>query len=354
MKQISAGMTTHLGQVTTSLAMLWRITRRDGNNFYFTNHDVNIPFDDGDGLATYKSTSSFNPTAISNSTTLRVDNLDIEGVFNSGDVTETDLRAGRFDSAEVRISHVNWKNLADGFIRQKRGRFGNVVDTPSGIFRTELRSLSQELNQNIIDNYGPECPVDLGDSKCMVPIFPAVLGRSAEVKLGQSFRVDTAGGGSQSAYENRVYEVTTAGTTAGSQPTYDTTIGVTTTDGTAVLTARDAFMRDATILAVTGPRTFTITVSEARAVNDWFNQGGLTFEEGDNQNVTREIRDWDQGTGQIDLFLPMPFLPVVGQRIRLYPGCDKRLVTCRDRFANVLNFRGYPHVPGPDGTLRVQ
>ena len=29
-------------------------------------------------------------------------------------------------------------------------------------------------------------------------------------------------------------------------------------------------------------------------------------------------------------------------------GCDKRLATCIDRFANVLNFRGEPYVPGQD------
>jgi hypothetical protein len=29
-------------------------------------------------------------------------------------------------------------------------------------------------------------------------------------------------------------------------------------------------------------------------------------------------------------------------------GCDKRLDTCIDRFANLLNFRGEPYVPGAD------
>ena len=33
-------------------------------------------------------------------------------------------------------------------------------------------------------------------------------------------------------------------------------------------------------------------------------------------------------------------------------GCDKRLETCRDRFANVVNFRGFPHIPGQDTVIR--
>lgn len=33
-------------------------------------------------------------------------------------------------------------------------------------------------------------------------------------------------------------------------------------------------------------------------------------------------------------------------------GCDRRLATCRERFDNVANFRGFPHIPGNDFVLR--
>jgi uncharacterized phage protein (TIGR02218 family) len=32
-------------------------------------------------------------------------------------------------------------------------------------------------------------------------------------------------------------------------------------------------------------------------------------------------------------------------------GCDRALATCRDRFGNVPNFRGFPHIPGTDFVL---
>ncbi len=31
--------------------------------------------------------------------------------------------------------------------------------------------------------------------------------------------------------------------------------------------------------------------------------------------------------------------------------CDKRFATCRDDFSNTENFRGFPHIPGPDFVL---
>jgi uncharacterized phage protein (TIGR02218 family) len=33
-------------------------------------------------------------------------------------------------------------------------------------------------------------------------------------------------------------------------------------------------------------------------------------------------------------------------------GCDKRIATCRAKFGNVVNFRGFPHMPGQDAVLR--
>ena len=43
-----------------------------------------------------------------------------------------------------------------------------------------------------------------------------------------------------------------------------------------------------------------------------------------------------------------PVAPALPVRVRLVEGCDRRLATCRDRFANAVNFRGFPHMPGND------
>jgi uncharacterized phage protein (TIGR02218 family) len=42
---------------------------------------------------------------------------------------------------------------------------------------------------------------------------------------------------------------------------------------------------------------------------------------------------------------------VVGDSLTLLAGCDKSFETCRDKFANHLNFRGFPHMPGNDIAL---
>ena len=39
---------------------------------------------------------------------------------------------------------------------------------------------------------------------------------------------------------------------------------------------------------------------------------------------------------------------MAGDRFRVVAGCDKRAETCRGKFGNFLNFRGFPHIPGDD------
>lgn len=360
MKTVSAGLQTHIDGVTTSLATLWRIVRKDGTEFFFTDHDKDILFD-GD---TYIASTGYTRTAIANDVSLAVDNLNVEGIFDSAEITEVDVRAGKFDFAEIFISIINYKSVVDGVIKMRRGHFGEVTLTKQGIFSTELRGLSQQLVQNIGELYQPECRADLGDSRCKVPVDPALRQDNFAYVVGDFIRVNTTGGTGQEIFENRIYECTIAGTSAGSAPTYDTVVGNTTVDGTATFTARQAWMRHAVVDTVTDNKTFTLTgaFDEVRAVDDYFNGGAIEFETGDNDDVILEMRDWVQSTRTVTVFLPAPFTVVSGDKLRLYPGCDKRSTTCITKFVipnstdfadgNIKNFRGEPFVPGPDELVR--
>lgn len=42
-----------------------------------------------------------------------------------------------------------------------------------------------------------------------------------------------------------------------------------------------------------------------------------------------------------------------GDTVTASPGCDKSFATCRDRFGNAANFRGFPHMPGIDRVAEV-
>ena len=49
---------------------------------------------------------------------------------------------------------------------------------------------------------------------------------------------------------------------------------------------------------------------------------------------------------------PPPSMLREGDMVELQEGCDRRLATCKERFGNVVNFRGEPHLPGNDVLTR--
>lgn len=81
----------------------------------------------------------------------------------------------------------------------------------------------------------------------------------------------------------------------------------------------------------------------------WFTQGVVEFLEGANIGIKRTVRLHEAGS--LILTLPLLKMPEIGETIRVYPGCDKRLDTCTNRFNNRARFRGAPFVPVPETSI---
>lgn len=149
-------------------------------------------------------------------------------------------------------------------------------------------------------------------------------------------------------YENRIYRVSKPGTTATGQPAYNTSVGSRTADGTAELTAVEAWTRHGVVATVIDRKTITATITESRSVDDWFTGGILTWESGANNGRTVEIVDYVHSTTTVTLFIDMNYDIQVGDKFRIQAGCDKFYNTCRDKFSNTDNFRGEPYLTGAD------
>lgn len=65
-------------------------------------------------------------------------------------------------------------------------------------------------------------------------------------------------------------------------------------------------------------------------------------------NAGLDVQLAGSGPDWVEPFEPLPFALAADTRVEMREGCDRRFATCRDRFANALNFRGEPHVPGSD------
>ncbi|EAR51074.1 hypothetical protein OG2516_04229 [Oceanicola granulosus HTCC2516] len=61
----------------------------------------------------------------------------------------------------------------------------------------------------------------------------------------------------------------------------------------------------------------------------------------------------EAGERVLVLWEPIRAPVVAGDALRLLPGCDKAAGTCREKFHNFMNFRGFPHIPGEDWLAAV-
>jgi len=82
----------------------------------------------------------------------------------------------------------------------------------------------------------------------------------------------------------------------------------------------------------------------------WFTGGLLTVTDGADAGRRARIALALAESGQILLSLDpsVGLAPAPGSAVTVSAGCDKAFSTCRTKFANGLNFRGFPHLPGND------
>lgn len=276
MRAIDPATQALLDSGATTFCRCWLVRRSDSVTLGFTDHDGDIAFDG----QVYRASTGLDAGALKTATGLSVDNASVVGALSDAGVTEDDIRAGRFDAAEVRQWLVNWREPAQRLLLF-RGTFGEITRTDGG-FEVELRGLAEALNTPLGRNLLKRCDAALGSSRCGVdlsdPAFSAIV--TVEALVGDGFRLAGLG-----AFE------------AG-----------------------------------------------------WFLGGGLVWLDRANAGLTGRVRaDRSDTTGRVFNLWEEPAFPVEpGDTARVTAGCDKLAATCRKKFDNFLNFRGFPHIPGED------
>ncbi len=275
MKVLPVALDAHLRSGATTLCWCWRLTRRDGVTFGFTDHDTALTFD---GTA-FEASAGFTASDIKDGVGLSVDNLEVTGALSSAALTDDDLAAGRYDDARVEIFRVNWADVSQRVL-MRSGSLGEVRRSGTA-FAAEVRGLQHYLQQPKGRLYQNTCDADLGDARCTVNLALA------------------------------------------------------------------AFRGTATIASVITARKFTVTGLSAFDP-DFFSRGLAVFTSGPAAGLKIEIKaHFKTGTVvTVELWAEAEGPPAVGDAFTVTAGCDKRIATCKARFSNAINFRGFPAMPG--------
>lgn len=284
MKTLPTALAAHYATGATTTAYGLRITRTDGDVFGFTSATESAVID---GVL-YDATQGLDIGSIVTSAGFAVDNLELTTLDDGSLFTHSDVIGGRWQNAAFLIFRYNWASTSDGTEPIMAGTVGNV-ELRRGSIVAELRGLQQYLQQPIGNVTTRTCRARFAD-------FPA-------------------------PNQNNLCRLTAA--------------NYTETGEVTAVTSRQTITVDFGSLSPTLP-------------NDWFGEGVLTWTSGTNEGLRVKVKSYT-AAGVIGLMLPLPTDPQVGDTFEVVAGCRKRLQEdCRDKFDNVLNFQGEPHLPGVD------
>ena len=145
-----------------TIALCWRVERRDGVTIGLTAHDRDLVID---GLV-YRAAPGMTPSAVTRSASLDADSMDVTGALTHSAISEADLLAGRWDGARVSLFATDWTDpaeqvpLGDGVI--------GAVEIQGDALTAELRGAAASLERPVVEETSPECRAELGDARCRV------------------------------------------------------------------------------------------------------------------------------------------------------------------------------------------
>ena len=344
-----------------TVCMCLKINRVDGTIEGYTEHDKDIAFNigDGDGEITYDAgTGAIRSALEQTGDVTQVDDSEITVFLQSAGFDPDNIRAGRYDFAAFRMFLVNHQDLTNGRIDLASGWLSQVT-IKDEIATCELLGLTSALEREIVRQYGQKCDADFddsaGDNKCGVRADPPAWAATTAYTVREDRDAKTGSVVKPlAAFNDRHFKCTTAGTSDGSEPAWDTTIGNTTAEGggsTVVWTTIQALTLVAVVATVVSQREVTLTVSTDAAAPLMID-GRLRWASGTNNALVEEVLSWVLATKTVILKRDMPFTIGVGDSVELVAGCDRTRATCIT-FDNIENYRGFPDVPGNDWLFRT-
>lgn len=147
----------------STIALCWRVERRDGAAMGFTTHDRDLAIDH----LVYRAAPGMLPSAISLSSRFDAGALEVAGALTANAIREVDLKAGRWDGAAVRVFMVDWQAPEEDQLLLAWGQLGDV-SIEGEAFSAELRGAGALLEGPVVEQTSPSCRAHLGDKRCRV------------------------------------------------------------------------------------------------------------------------------------------------------------------------------------------
>jgi len=172
MRTVSTEFNTALGQVGTTFARLWTITRTDGRVIRLTDNDSNVLVDGQIFQASFGFTST---AVLTSSTSVGSQNVELTVPLVDLGITEDDLRSRIYEEATAVLRVVNYEHPEDGTMLIFSGIVGRVVLSDKHRATIEVISFADPNVYIAGEQYSSSCRNDLGDSRCRFNIYSMAI-----------------------------------------------------------------------------------------------------------------------------------------------------------------------------------
>lgn len=238
---------------------------------------------------TYEPAGGFNASAHEEREGLKASSFSTKGIVTSEKITEEDLRAGVYREAEVTEYIVDWRWPWIGAIAEQTFWI-EEIEWDTDSWKAELTGITNRLREQVGRRYEFTCQWRLGEGQCGNP-----------------------------------------------------------GDGVDLLTITES----GSVTLVEKQRKIFTTSLNKTFTDGHFQDGLLIWTSGSNQGLAFEVRAYELLEGKIFFHIKTPFDIQVEDDFTVYSGCDKRFVTCKDKFDNVINFGGFNKMPLTDEVIRA-
>lgn len=275
MRSISPNLKSAI--ISGKICNLVKITRNDAGEYLYTDHDLPLTIDGN----VYQPAPGLQQLRLEST----IDNKVSNQQFNAGwiDFSESDLRTGLFDNAQIEVKKCSWANPEHGSITTFYGNLGIIQWTEDG-FKADIHSITRKLNRNYGVTTTASCRHRLFDEFSSISCGACTINKPSNTFNGSV----------------------------------------------------DSIVKDRIKFEVTG--TFPTT-------QDYCAFGELTFTSGLNVGLTFELSKHDVGAfSEFELMLQTSKAIQSGDTFTVTSGCDKSFNTCINKYSNAKNFGGMPHI----------
>ena len=301
MQYLSTSLKNSISAEVTTLANCIKITRRDGYMIGFTEHDRDLPIE---GMI-YKSIAGFEVSARKNSSDMSVGNMSLSSYIYPHKDTQ----------------HNSLKSLLKQSLIKEILQGKNYIKELTDI---ELMSGKYDFAQLEFFTIDYE-NLEAGKIVCN-------KGHMGEVSLRDNYFFAELRGQAQRLSQDGICDV------------YSICCRVNLGDSRCGIDLR-RYSKLSHVTTAEGRNSFYSKDLENEP-DGWFNGGVIKWLTGNNKDISMEIKEFTQG--RCILALPMGYAIKSLNRFKITAGCDKSFTTCKDKFDNVINFRGEPDLSSVD------